>query len=36
MLRHYRIELVDPKKELKTLNYWFNKQVGLNVKVTKR
>ncbi|OAQ60423.1 cytochrome P450 oxidoreductase [Pochonia chlamydosporia 170] len=36
MLRHYRIELVDPKKELKTLNFWFNKQVGLNVKVTKR
>ncbi|OQV05442.1 hypothetical protein CLAIMM_10183 [Cladophialophora immunda] len=36
MLRRYRLELVAPKKEWKTHNFWFNKQTGINVKIVRR
>ncbi|KAH8801441.1 cytochrome P450 [Xylogone sp. PMI_703] len=36
IIRYYRLELVHPEKEWETHNFWFNKQTGLNVKVTRR
>jgi hypothetical protein len=35
-LRQMEIELVDGTKELKSENFWFNKQVGLKVKLRRR
>ncbi|KAF4534195.1 Pisatin demethylase [Lasiodiplodia theobromae] len=35
-LRSFRIELVDPKAEWKEINYWFVKQVDINVWVYRR
>ena len=35
-LRSFRIELVDPKAEWKEINYWFVKQVDINVRVYRR
>jgi hypothetical protein len=36
ILRHYRLELINPEKDWETHNFWFNKQVGIDVKVTRR
>jgi hypothetical protein len=35
-LRRFRVELVDPGKEWKTHNFWFNKQTGICARVAAR
>jgi cytochrome P450 len=35
-IRTFNVELVDPNKEWETRNTWFNRQIGINVKVTRR
>jgi hypothetical protein len=35
-LRKFDVALVEPDKEWETHNFWFNKQLGINVKVTHR
>lgn len=36
VLRHFKIEMWDPKKEWKTCNTWFNEQKGVHVRLTPR
>ncbi|MCJ1423936.1 hypothetical protein MMC29_001821 [Sticta canariensis] len=36
LLMEYRLELEDPNLEWKTLNFWFHKQTGIKVRVSKR
>ncbi|KAL4936311.1 hypothetical protein BDV06DRAFT_233532 [Aspergillus oleicola] len=36
LLKEYRLELIDPKKEWETHNFWFNKQTEIHVKITAR
>ncbi|PVH72677.1 cytochrome P450 [Cadophora sp. DSE1049] len=36
LLRVFTIRLVEPEKELKTRNYWFNKQIGVRIRVEER
>lgn len=36
LLLEYRLEFEDPNLEWKTLNFWFHKQTGIKVKVSKR
>lgn len=36
ILLHFHIELVNPEKEWTTHNFWFNKQLGIDVRVTRR
>ena len=35
-LRKFEVHLVDPNKEWETHNYWFNKQLGINVEIRAR
>ena len=36
LLMEYRLELEDPNLEWKTLNFWFHRQTGIKVRVSKR
>ncbi|KAL8703542.1 MAG: hypothetical protein Q9201_003272 [Fulgogasparrea decipioides] len=36
IVRLFRIHLVDPAREWKTRNYWFNKQTGIDIYVEER
>ncbi|KAL2864115.1 cytochrome P450 [Aspergillus lucknowensis] len=36
LLRSFKLELVDQQKEWTTHNFWFNKQTGIEVRVTSR
>ncbi|KAJ9606160.1 hypothetical protein H2200_009121 [Cladophialophora chaetospira] len=36
VLRRFDVQLVDPAKEWKTHNFWFNKQTGIEVRIKRR
>lgn len=36
LLRHFHMELLDPKEKWKTRNYWFNKPAKVHVRVRLR
>jgi hypothetical protein len=36
ILRRYKLELVNPEKDWEIHNFWFSKQIGLDVRVTRR
>ncbi|KAL3446982.1 cytochrome P450 [Aspergillus insuetus] len=36
LLRSYRLELADSEKQWDTHNFWFNKQTGIDVRITAR
>lgn len=36
LLREYHLEFEDPNLEWKTQNFWFHKQTGIKVRISKR
>lgn len=36
VLRRFDVQLVDPAKDWKTHNFWFNKQTGIDVRIRRR